>query len=291
MAWVSLKDFAINALPAEVFQKYKNDNTWYTWGDNFGHLRDAYYLYKSAQSPSTGMLLLGETKIRSCPNLVFNFGLAGKGPDDPKEKQLIDEIQKKRADLWESPRPLTASPPVVTGGAILSDSRWSKIMNDCYIVAGLHNGLEFHLAEDSVATASDKKSKFEAKPAGPVVRPPNPLDLPLSEVQLRWKNFFNFIAPDMFWRAQGNCPRVFARELVGLMTFGYAPYFFTTQLSFKKAAAVTGVSPQNADLRTYLRALDDSGYNSGAPDILIKKLSTYLFGTEDALKVPLSPVR
>lgn len=288
MAWINLENFKASAVPAVVLAKYKSDNAWYNWGDDNKHVEDAWNLYEAAKKSSTKMIILGDKKIRQCPNLILNFGLAcTTEPQSEKDRDKVNSLNAYRISLGYKDLNVTAIqnkldspfaqyPPIKGEGGILSDEAWSKIMNDCLIVAGLHSGFEFHMAEERVARTEVDKAIF-AKFGGKVT--------PKTTSQAKWLNFFNGMGSDTFWDGVGRCPRVFTREVIGLMTFGYQPEFFDQQLSFSKGTSTTGMTPENANLITYLDALDASGFNKERdPYPLFKAISNYLFGNPEVLK-------
>jgi hypothetical protein len=77
-------------------------------------------------------------------------------------------------------------------------------------------------------------------------------------------------------------PRVFAREAVGLMTFGYQPVFSDQELGFQcvNAAAATG-----ATFRQYLGALSAINFHLGSAgrNTVLGALSNFLFGDPNLL--------
>jgi hypothetical protein len=74
-----------------------------------------------------------------------------------------------------------------------------------------------------------------------------------------------------------NVPRILARELIGLQTFGYRPHFFNEQLSFGAKRS------DNATFKTYLDALVAAGLAGRDRTVVLETLSVFLFGTAEAL--------
>jgi hypothetical protein len=79
------------------------------------------------------------------------------------------------------------------------------------ILGGVHGGHEFHFAEETA-------NAHFASLSGPL----NPAE--------KWQSYFR--THDSFWNAELNVPRILAREVIGLQTFGYRPHLFNEQLSF-----------------------------------------------------------
>ena len=96
-------------------------------------------------------------------------------------------------------------------GSILNDKNWTPLLNDSYILGGVHGEHEFHLAEDS-ANAYPSRSRAVAP-------------------KEQWQSYFR-THTDAVWDTTRQVPRILARELIGLKTFGYRPQFFQEQLSF-----------------------------------------------------------
>ena len=96
------------------------------------------------------------------------------------------------------------------------------------------------------------------------------------EVQV-WRSFFH-ANPGVFWDSTAKIPRVLARELIGLMTFGYEPVLSPYQLSFlPKQGAPT------ADFNQYLNVLRQAGYFARDETALLHRISQFLFGSPTAI--------
>jgi hypothetical protein len=257
MPWNSLQFMdALNACG----NRYEADNEWFIkkwWGDQVNYSLNAWKLYHRASTSSLGMLLLGSAKIREDPTLLGSFGMtSGSGTDD-KTRQLIEKLQAQRTGLQTAPG-LRDAPKVVGPGSVLSDKRWTPLLNDCYILGGAHAGFEFHYAED----AAD--AEFARMPP------------PLTPVN-KWQAFL-MSHPETFWDQDRNVPRILSRELIGLKTFGYRPQFFLQQLSFKPSQSGDGT------FTTYLDALAASGYTRANRKQVIDAISLFLFGNVYALR-------
>jgi hypothetical protein len=161
-------------------------------------------------------------------------------------------------------RPMTAV-PVVGSGSILSTRGWSPMLNDAFIMGGVHSGHQFH-----VALNNDESGLFDrTKNAGLSTRD-------------NWRLFFR-ANPRSLWDSERGVPRVLMREFICLKASGYAPNFDREQLIFgnKKDGAA-----DKAVFRVYLTALHELGFQraSESKDKLAKAVSEFLFEDGDALK-------
>jgi hypothetical protein len=211
------------------------------------------------------MLILGGAKIRKDPALVGNFGVTSQaGPTDSQEKALLAELERLRKTQRLAPG-LADAPDVAGTGSILSDGTWTPLLNDAFILGGAHAGHEFHLAEDSAETYFNfrkTRAVFEPDRATP---------------KEKWMGFFK-AHPEMFWDRTLNNPRVLARELIGLKTFGYTAEFFPEQLSFRKTS---GGYPT---FKNYLNALASANCRPGNSAELLRYISRFVFDREDAFE-------
>lgn len=204
------------------------------------------------------MLVLGDAKIRQDETLVMNFGVAsGSGPEDQK---MIDKLNEQR---WDHLVRNTGAPaiPVSGSGSILSDKKWTPLVNDSYILGGTHRAGEFDLALEDF---DQFKQELQARRQ-------------VFDDQQKWRAYLRE-KPEILWNSQVNCPRVFARELIGLKTFGYVPEFTSEQLGFRP-----GSGAAQADFRQYLTALDQAGFPAKDKARVLSSVSTFLFGDAKAL--------
>jgi hypothetical protein len=256
------------------YQRYTLHNTWFKWGPTVEsivtrHLLAGWNAYKKVQSNTLKSLLLGDTKMRSDADLLANFGLSSSfGPDESRlvEKFIKDVTNKKDAlpagaDLFQNKPAAPSEASSAGSGWVLSTSAWSPMLNDTFIMAAVHKGFDFHLAltdEDAAAYAALTPT-------------------PKGEAEL-WRTFF-VKCPQMLYR--DGVPRVFARELICLKTFGYTPQFFKTQLSFGLNDQKAG---DGASLEAALSALEATHFHKGDKDKIVATVASYLFGAPDALK-------
>jgi len=264
MAWNSLQFMQhLNACG----NRYEAENCWFgkkSWGEQHRYALNAWRLYRLTLKNSLGMLLLGSAKIRKDQALIASFGLAsGGGITDPEEVKIVQSIEAQRKGMREQ----AGQPPakVLGSGSILNDKDWSPLLNDCYIIGGVHGGHEFHLAEDSVDahfTALDQK----VRPGG------KPLD-----TTAKWVDYFRS-NPGTFWDDRIGVPRILAREMVGLKAFGYRATLKPQQLSFTSPGAT------DDSFQAYLDAIVSAGIVSKNRTVVLDSVSKLLFGTADALR-------
>ena len=261
-------EFRKNAsgLQGEVYGQYKKDNGWFKWGNNpkeedeNPNISNAWKLYQAASQNTLEFLILGDDKIRKSPNLLMNFGLAsGSGVSDKAELEEIRKQQQNRVTVAISAKAQSAKKValVVGQGSILNDQAWTPLLNDAYILAGVHGRQEFQW------TAEDF-DKFGAAS-----------NLPNFE---KWKSFA--VKNSVFWGGDNKTvPRVFGREVIGLKTFGYLPRFTNYNIVFKWSYQPK-VHPTFA---SYLAALADVKFEKMDKASINATLGEFLFGDSDAL--------
>lgn len=136
---------------AKCGDRYEADNAWFKkdWGEQRLYAMNAWKLYEGASTNALGMLLLGSAKIRMDPELVSNFGVASAGGvGDGEEAELVDALEAERTNLRASPG-MRDAPSVLGPGSILNDKNWTPLLNDSYILGGVHGEHEFHFAEET----------------------------------------------------------------------------------------------------------------------------------------------
>lgn len=234
---------------APLANRYKMENKWVTWWGDDRFILNAYRLYQVATKPALGFIVLGDTKIRKDPSLVQNFGLASAGGVQEKEElALVERLQKERKLLPNSPK-------VVGPGSILSDKNWTPLLNDSLMLGGIHTNQDFVFAEDranSVPITSDPKSW--------------------------WLTIFNQY-PDIIWNDTFRIPRVYARELLGLKTFGYTPVFSAYQLGFRPGGGA------GATFVRYLDSLATVNFSGNDKSRIVPAISEFLFGDPKAITI------
>jgi hypothetical protein len=210
---------------------------------------------------------------------VQSFGLAsGGGVQEEKELAMVKLLDEQRADLNVGKGKDEHHPAVVGKGGVLSDKNWTPLLNDAFVLGGVHARFEFHLAEDDYAGFFKEKlgaSTFQARRA--VFE--HGVKQAKESSKLRWEDFFR-ANKQMVW---SGFPRVFARELVGLKAFGYRPHFTDKQLSFGAGGAGSSAS---ASFLGYLNAVGNGGVSPADSGKLLAGISDYLFDRPDAFDKP-----
>ena len=272
MRWTE-HDFAVEA--GKCIERYRRLDFWHNWPkDDTDTIQKAWRLYTRANENALKKLLLGDAKIRS-GDLLTNFGLTrGNDEADKQEQQKIAEIDALRT-RHVGPRSGPAV-PTLGPGSILSDQHWSPMMNDAFILGGVHGEQDFHWAEDGFQaehiaekTYFDNRAVFgQATPAAAGWR-----DASYYKEQLRRY----LISRNNFW--SGGVIRIFARELIGLKNFGYQFKISSHTLSFAPR------SDRPATFQVYLDALVSSGYYeaSKSPAAVNGTIAEFLFGDRSAL--------
>jgi hypothetical protein len=229
-------------------------------------------MYRSASSGAL-MLLLGDAKLRTDKDLAFDFGFASaSGSDDQK---LIDEVDALRKEIAGTTS--DSAIPVLGSGSILSEQNWTALVNDSFVLGGSHKRMEFHLAlqdfENFDQGLQKKRQVFgNVAPQYSAARMRTP-----EHFQQKWKVFL-IANPEILWNGSQNCPRVFARELIGLQAFGYTPDFNQGGIGFS-----SGFGAGSADFMRYFTALREAGFPANNRARILSSISAFLFGDAKAL--------
>ncbi len=258
------------------------------------------YVKSNTSADSDPFKLLGDEKIRRDSSIVGSFGLCTAMDGlEPDVQRIVAEQEARRNGIaagasssstsssspFASPPPFMSSPPapgaaaassasssssfappaVAGSGAVLATRGWSPLLNDAFILGNVHRGGEFHLT-----LAGADRQDFLAATAG-------------RSVKDGWLNFFR-THPIMLWDGERKQPRVLARELLGLMEFGYEPNydFGDAGLPFKadkgKAAG--------ASLQKYVTMLATKRFHEPNREMMLTELGTFLFRDQGALTRP-----
>ncbi|GAA6169036.1 hypothetical protein [Sessilibacter corallicola] len=295
---------------AECSNTYDKDNQWFgfqsggqswsqgTWED---FILAAWKIYENVSPNQLQLILLGDTKIRSDPCLLMNFGLSSnaKSPQEDKDKVLVSKLMLERRKIASSLHYLAPPVKMMGPGSILSAKRWSPALNDAFVLGGIrkYQGFHFALNEDEqkvwhrlttrpvVRRANPNPANRSEIPAGIVAKHTEKFGgvksehIPYKELNVKetWLKLFQEV-PRLLWE-NGN-PRVFARELVGLQLFGYEPIFSHIELGFK----YNQKAPQQAPtFKNYLKGLHELGFQDRNKDAIIKNIAKYIFDDENAL--------
>jgi len=253
--------------------RYEQENAWYPkeqWGERQTYALNAWRLYQNAATNALGMLLLGDAKIRKDSPLMASFGITTVGGAwDPEEQRLVKELEKQRKDLRRDAPGLRDAPAVQGPGSILSEIKWTPLLNDSFILGGAHGGHEFHLALEDVGWYERDVLKLAAPTTKTLAQIFQ--SLPESDATGKWRAFFNG-QPGIFWDQKKNAPRVLVRELIGLKTCGYRALFHPLQLSF-----VATRMDSLTTFTTYLNSLGAAGYTNKNRTLIFNALSQFLF--------------
>jgi hypothetical protein len=274
MVYTTLKAFA-EAVP---YNHYAKNHTWFNWEGVAFNLVSAWRLYKRAQQPVLGFLLLGDTKIRKDPTLVSAFGLMSAG--GIKERAELEMVAAlKIQSRWRK-----TGPSNFRNGSILSDQNWSPLLNDSLILAGVHRKKEFHFVDGLLSGYNFQKPTGMAGVRAEWKMRDNAAQNRLADLSQRpweiqvWRRFFQE-HKSVLWDSTNQIPRVLARELIGLMTFGYKAMPTAQQLSFVPEADTAAPG-----FETYLGALRQAGYFSGKETTMLSRISNFIFGHPEAIR-------
>ncbi len=261
-------------------------------------------LYLASRENNLGFLLLGEVSMRSKMALVQNFGLTsahGHEDDEPWLSPWLGSAIKNPATAQANLAkvdPASLDPirnqhlkGLQGKGSILSDRLWTPLMNDAWLLGGVHKRQSFHLVTEGLGeqkltaamAALTRQAVFAQRIArfGEAPSAQNALNTLAAKVQAVWLQWFRD-NPQYLYETWG--PRVLVRELIGLMTFGYKPEFARQELWFQCA---DGQRASSATIEGYSRALNDLKFHQGndptAKKTVLAALSTWLFGRADAL--------
>jgi hypothetical protein len=171
--------------------------------------------------------------------------------------------------------------PLFGPGSILSNTSWSPVLNDAFILAGLHTNLLFVLAlnkDEQGKWANSKGIVFSenTKKYGGMTE-----DLKAKVPFQAWLAFMRD-NPQMLWDADRQIPRVFLRELLGLKKFGYYPVFRELQLAFSCSETSKA---DDAMFLGYVEMLNELGFHKPkeSKEKLNQAVAEFLFADQQAL--------
>jgi hypothetical protein len=311
-----------NAFKAAVephWQRYWDDNAWVeSWAkwqnpetmDDY--CRAAYDLYRTAANNQMPYTLLGGTGIRMCKNLISNFGVtAASGIQEEKTGRHVAAEQRARnqGKGVHTDADRNIIPPVpVTGGAILSEKKWTPLLNDALIIGAITAHKTFSLTlepteHDLFRKCGEDVLDIEVPKLQEIL--PHVTGRREAERLLKanydyqekhWKEFMNRNT-GMFWgfgqgkdkqtnrKASFQLPRVLARELLGLAFFGYQPEFGQGELYFKPPKD----NAPDPTFQAYVKGLNDIGFHEANRQTrirLMSKISKFLFDDPRAVQLP-----
>ncbi|NIF46822.1 hypothetical protein F3J28_03440 [Enterobacter sp. Ap-1006] len=214
-------------------------------------------IYNVSKRNQLGMLLLGEESMRKQKSLVQNFGLNsfyGHGVSEPWLGGWLNSNSCADNSIRKS-------------GSILSDRMWNPLMNDAWLLGGIHHYQDFHLVCEGIGHQRlvDKMNELPLQTAVGARQlfrfgcnaPSFSASDHNAKIISNWKKWFAD-NPTVFYAPWG--PRVFVREAIGLMIFGYKPKFTAHEVLFY---CNDKMSARKASFKAYFNALSDVGYHDG----------------------------
>jgi hypothetical protein len=237
------------------YNKYLNLNN-FDW-----QIEKSYEIYYSAYNTYLPILLLGDAKIRTDEQLLFNFGTTtGKSSESYfSRRKPYSGVGKIRENFATQ-----NTPKLIGDGSIFLTNYWDFMKNDAYILGGLHGQKEF-----SIALTPEQGDNFQQI----VYRYGAIGDRRDKAGEKLWAQFFKE-NPELFWRIKGNkkFPSVLTREIFMLEGSKYNPYFDPTQLSFILDPSTKIQKPTDIISR-----LQNTGYEDNDRDKVLSNISSYLF--------------
>ena len=267
--------------------RYIADNSWFRFYSGTGLDPMAPESYADAAGrayvhvqKTVVPLLLGDTKLRSDQELVSNFGLsdgesARTAADAGPARAGVPAIPIAGASLpgaAGSARP-PGSPNPANPGGILSNAKWSPMLNDAFILGGINSNKQFVFAP-----VGDDLTFFRSIAPGAAAGPGASKEQQIQAGASAWKQLF-LAKPYLLW--DRGFPRVFARELLGLAKFGYKPAPTAVNLSFD--CATPGAPPPNNTFADYLADLTEKEFEKPSARKVLGTIAQYLFADERAL--------
>jgi hypothetical protein len=264
----TLDQFADSA--QRVLDRYETEYSWWKWGDRATTIHHAWKLYRAAARNELGTLLLGDAKIRTNPGLLMNFGVtSGSGIGGDELTQIQNLMQKRRA--LAGPRS-GAVVQALGPGSILNDQNWTPLVNDAFILGGVHTYAPFHWAEEGFDRYAmlgaqefiQRREVFTKGTASPVA-----LRRDEKYYQDKWKHYI--LGHSNFW--MDGMARIFTRELIGLKTFGYTAVFTAQEVMFRP-----GGGGRPATFENYLNGLQAVNFAANDRTLVNDAISELLFG-------------
>ncbi|MCK7614014.1 hypothetical protein [Roseibium sediminicola] len=272
---------------------YRQDNAWVgqwkgcSWDHDYHmyhYIRAAYLLYEATARNELRYVLLGGTGIRKSREYIRQFGVtAANGIQDPETVEGVRRADRFRAEQAGQPRAQAAANPddrVIPAqgfGSILSEQRWTPILNDALIIGAATARHEFMLAFEPYELGILRECQLSIQDQLRK-RTPNPTQ-DEAYWPMVWNRFFKF-NKNMFWDARWNIPRVLTRELIGLARFGYQVRLTPLGVGFRPPAN----EAPDPTFATYVRGLRNMRFHEpGARARIMEELSVFLLGDSHAL--------
>ena len=204
---------------------YKTAHTpaWYQPGSQKKESEKAWLMYQAARDNHLGLLVLGKSDIRTDADMVTNFGYTSvHGTESGRPDQLAWEGTQRRRAI--RPQSDELHNETLGPGSILCDKDWSPMLNDAFILGGIHGDNQFELTLPFAVDHSD-----------------HDISSHLDE------------NPQWLWPEEQSFPSVLMRELTGLQLAGYQAHFSEAGLTF---VCTRPQLAQEINHELYLKALD-----------------------------------
>ncbi len=281
-------------LTKEMFRKelrsmkdeYRMDNKWVQewrkWNDDSimdEFIDAAYNLYAATAKCALKLTVLGDTEIRSMPELLKNFGLmSAAGVQEDKDIKMVNDLEQHRKQVaMGTTAGLKGRTKVLGGGSILGDKMWTPILNDSLMLGSIQSNQDFYLGLNTKEKLAWKGNGFNSNVANKTAKFGGAVANSRNKYQSNWLSFFRQ-QPQMIWA--GPNPRVFARELLALKFFGYKPVYSAMGLAF---TPVQGKRIGPPGFRIYTTALRNVGFFDNDKDRVMSAISEFLFDDKNAL--------
>lgn len=122
---------------------------WYrglpTWREEFAY---GFDLYQNARQGMLGMMVLGDRTIRTDRDLLANLGATSVTLANVARNAIRGQSRALRS----------------TRGAVLNESYWWPFFNDCWVLGGIHGGMEFHLGRAGWPNDDELWDEDEGRP-------------------------------------------------------------------------------------------------------------------------------
>eukprot|EP00903_Cladosiphon_okamuranus_P001015 g1013.t1 len=284
---------------------YRQDNRWVgsvispSWNYEYHmyhYIRAAYLLYRATGRNALKHVLLGGTNIRKSREYIMNFGVtAANGIQDPETEDAVQYTEQERADIVTRPRdfpPMNADNRVISAqkvGSILSEKRWTPILNDALIIGAATGNQNFMIALEPYEQGLWRECEATLRPALVRLRDQyaqrfggNPSDEFVRNTQeyrhMVWQRFFSWNL-GMFWDTNYNNPRVLTRELLGLAMFHYKVELGDRQIGFRPR-----LGHPDPTFAAYVNGLRNLRFHDGtARARIMRAVSTFLLGDRYAI--------
>jgi hypothetical protein len=265
---------------------YRADNAWVqnwrSWNDDDimkTFIEGAYGLYAATAGNALKIIVLGDTEIRSMKELLLNFGLmSANGVQETADAIMVNDLQQQRPQVaMGTAGGLAAKTSVLGPGSILSDKMWTPILNDALMLGSIECGCDFYLGLNTAEQAAWDNGGFNSDVATTSAAFGSAVASTRDRFQNKWLSFL-LQQPQMLWR--GGIPRVFARELIALKSFGYKPVFSKSGLAFEPGKGEM-VGP--VGFESYIKQLDSVKFHQSNQPMVLGAISKFLFDDPTAL--------